>query len=199
MSEDGVAAKISTMQPRVLFVDDEPHVTDALRRALRKEPYEILTARSADEALHILAQAPVDVIVSDEQMPGMCGSEFLATVRRSYPDTARILLTGHASLEAAVRAINEGEIYRFLTKPCDEGDLTLVIEHALQRKEYMGASQQPLVTAERQSAPLHELEKEYPGITTVQRDANGAIILEDAGVDLETLVQTINAAAAKRG
>jgi FixJ family two-component response regulator len=119
-------------------------------------------------------------------------------VRRSYPDIVRILLTGHANLEAAVRAINEGEIYRFLTKPCNEGDLTLAIEHALQRKEHLGASQQPLVTAEQQSAPLHELEKEYPGITAVQRDASGAIILEDVGVDLETLVRTINGATAKR-
>jgi len=187
------------MQPKVLFVDDEPHVIEALRRVLQKAPYEILTASSADEALYILAQAAVDVIVSDERMPGMSGSEFLATVRHTYPDTVRILLTGHASLEAAVRAINEGEVYRFLTKPCNEGDLTLAIEHALQRKERMIASPQPFVIAERQSAPLHELEQEYPGITRVHRDASGAIILEDAGVDLETLVQTINVAAAKRG
>ena len=199
MSEGGVSARRETMQPKVLFVDDEPHVIEALRRVLQKAPYEILTASSADEALYILAQAAVDVIVSDERMPGMSGSEFLATVRHTYPDTVRILLTGHASLEAAVRAINEGEVYRFLTKPCNEGDLTLAIEHALQRKESMVASQQPLAGAERQSAPLHELEQEYPGITRVHRDASGAIILEDAGVDLEALVQTINVAAAKRG
>ena len=187
------------MQPRVLFVDDEPHVTEALRRVLKKAPYEILTASSADEALQILAQVSVDVVVSDERMPGMAGSELLATVRHAYPDTVRIILTGHASLEAAVRAINEGEVYRFLTKPCNEGDLTLALEHALQRKESMIASQQPLAGAERQSAPLHELEQEYPGITRVHRDASGAIILEDAGVDLETLVRTITVVAAKRG
>ena len=187
------------MQPRVLFVDDEPHVIEALRRVLQKAPYEILTASSADEALHILAQVSVDVVVSDERMPGMAGSELLATVRHAYPDTVRIILTGHASLEAAVRAINEGEVYRFLTKPCNEGDLTLAIEHALQRKESLIANPQPLAGAERQAAPLHELEQEYPGITRVRRDASGAIILEDAGVDLETLVRTITVAAAKRG
>ena len=123
------------MQPRVLLVDDEPHVTEALKRVLREEAYDIRTASSARTALQILARETVDVVVSDERMPGMSGSEFLATVRRSYPNTVRILLTGHANLEAAVRAINEGEIYRFLTKPCKEADLTRAIEHALRRKE----------------------------------------------------------------
>jgi len=123
------------MQPRVLLVDDEPHVTEALKRVLREEAYDIRTASSARTALQILAREAVDVVVSDERMPGMSGSEFLATVRRSYPNTVRILLTGHANLEAAVRAINEGEIYRFLTKPCKEADLTRAIEHALRRKE----------------------------------------------------------------
>ena len=66
------------MQPRVLFVDDEPHVTEALRRVLKKAPYKILTASSADEALQILTQVSVDVVVSDERMPGMAGSELLA-------------------------------------------------------------------------------------------------------------------------
>src|SRR2546425_2358089 len=154
-----------TMQPRVLLVDDEPHVTEALKRVLREEAYDIRTASSARTALQILAREAVDVVVSDERMPGMSGSEFLATVRRSYPNTVRILLTGHASLEAAVRAINEGEVYRFLTKPCKEADLTRAIEHALQRKERLIASQPPFVTTEGQSAPLHELEQEYPGIT----------------------------------
>ena len=80
------------MQPRVLFVDDEPRVTKALKRTLPKEAYTTLTASSGHEALQILAQEPIDIIVADERMPGICGSELLAQVCRTYPDTVRILL-----------------------------------------------------------------------------------------------------------
>jgi len=122
------------VQPCVLLVDDEPLITTTLKRVLRKEPYDICTANSGAEALQILARKPVDVIVSDERMPGMSGSEFLAVARQQYPDTARIILTGQANLEAAIRAINEGAICRFLTKPCKEDDLTLAIGEALRQK-----------------------------------------------------------------
>jgi FixJ family two-component response regulator len=74
-------------------------------------------------------------------MPGMSGSEFLGIVRQNYPDTARIILTGHASLEAAIRAINEGAICRFLTKPCTELDLILAIDEALDQKAWKKALQ----------------------------------------------------------
>ena len=86
------------MQHKVLFVDDEPNGTKALKRALRREPYDILSAGSADESLEMLERESVDVVVSDENMPGMTGSEFLAVVYEKYPDTIRIILTGHASL-----------------------------------------------------------------------------------------------------
>ena len=124
-----------TMTPMtVLFVDDEPQITSALKRALHKEPLRVLQAHSGAEALEILAHEPVDVIVSDEVMPGMTGSELLAQVRELYPEMVRIILTGHASLEATVRAINEGRIYRYLFKPCSERELLEVISTALEEK-----------------------------------------------------------------
>lgn len=123
------------MTHKVLFVDDEPLVTEALKRSLSEEEYKILTANSADEALDILAREPVDVVVADEKMPGMSGSEFLAAVCQEHPDTIRIMLTGQASLEAAVRSINEGEIYRFLTKPWNKDNLAITIRQALQQKD----------------------------------------------------------------
>ena len=122
------------MMPKILLVDDEPKVTDALTKTLRNDEYEILSAHSAEEALQVLAREPIDVVVTDEQMPGMSGSELLARVCREYPDTVRIILTGHGSLEAAVRAINEGEIYRFLEKPCDAEQVDRVIRQALQQR-----------------------------------------------------------------
>lgn len=124
------------MSCRVLLVDDEPSVTDALRRALRgRIPGTVLTATSAREALAILAREPVDVIVSDEQMPEMSGSELLSRVRTAHPRTVRIILTGQASFESAIRAINDAEIYRFLTKPCRTDDLIACIDSAIRARD----------------------------------------------------------------
>ena len=119
------------MRPKILFVDDEPHVTSALQRVLRRETYDIVTAHSADEAFVVMERERIDVVVSDERMPNMLGSEFLSIVRRDYPDTVRIILTGEASLDAAMRAINEGQVYSFLSKPCDDGELTQAIAGGL--------------------------------------------------------------------
>ncbi len=180
------------MPHKVLFVDDEPHVTEGLKRVLRKEPYDFLSASSAKEALVILKREGVDVVVSDEKMPGMSGAELLTVVRREYPDTIRIILTGHASLDAAIRAINDGGIYRFLTKPCNEADLAVTIRQALQQKDLMAESRQLLKKVRLQSALLQELEKAHPGITHVKRSIQGAVILDDADCDLDMLIKKMN-------
>ena len=179
------------MKHRVLFVDDEPHVTEGLKRALRKEPYEILTASSAQEAFEILARAPVDIVISDERMPGMSGSEFIAAVRQKYPDTIRMILTGHASLNAVIRAVNEGEIYRFFTKPCNEVDLSITIRQALQQKDLKTETQRLLQVTKLQSILLEDLETHHPGITQVETDASGAVLIEDTNSDFETLLAEI--------
>jgi DNA-binding NtrC family response regulator len=180
------------MSHTVLFVDDEPYVTEALKRGLRKEPYEILSAKSAAEALEIMAHKAVDVVVSDENMPGMSGSEFLSVVCRKYPDTIRIILTGHATLDAAIRAINEGKIYRFLTKPCNDVDLAVTVRQALQQKALVSGSQRLLKTVRYQSAIFQELEQEHPGITSVKRDSAGTILMEDTECDLKRLLEQID-------
>ena len=159
------------MRPKILFVDDEPHVTAALQRVLRREPYDIVTAHSADEAFVVMERERVDVVVSDERMPNMLGSEFLSVVRRDYPDTVRIILTGEASLEAAMRAINEGQVYRFLSKPCEEGALTQAIAEGLgqrtsrQEAEVQAKEQEP---TDYPASAIRELEAQDPAITEVQ-------------------------------
>jgi len=122
------------MAQTILLVDDEPHVLDGLKRTLHKEPYTILTAHSAEQAAQVLDAHDVDLIVSDEEMPGMSGTTFLAAVAAARPDTVRIVLTGHPSLPAALRAINEGKVYQFFTKPCNEIDLAITIRRALEQK-----------------------------------------------------------------
>jgi diguanylate cyclase (GGDEF)-like protein/PAS domain S-box-containing protein len=120
--------------PRILFVDDEEEILRSIQREFHFEPLEILTATSAVEALNILARENVDVIVSDDRMPGMTGSELLAEVNRLYPEICKIMLTGHGNFTSAVRTINEARIYRFLLKPVSGEDLIGIIHHALQER-----------------------------------------------------------------
>jgi EAL domain-containing protein (putative c-di-GMP-specific phosphodiesterase class I) len=114
----------------VLFVDDEPHVTANFRIMFRKAPFQVLVANSGEQALAILSQSSVDIVVSDEQMPDMPGSALLAEVRRLYPETVRIILTGEASLDAAIAAINQAGIFRFLRKPCPAEELVACLKEA---------------------------------------------------------------------
>ena len=131
------------MPPALLLVDDDPNVLHGLTRALCHQPLGIFTAKSAEEAMWVFKTRHVDVIVSDEQMPGTSGTELLAWVAEHYPEAVRILLTGHASVDTAVRAINEATVYKFFVKPCKEFDLAMAIRQALEQKqEHAGKPEQ---------------------------------------------------------
>src|SRR5580700_8754621 len=97
----------------ILLVDDETHITDALSRHFPTRTFKVFKAKSAAEALDILERHNIDVVVSDERMPGESGAAFLGNVRRRFPKAIRMMLSGQASLEVAIRAINDGEVYRF--------------------------------------------------------------------------------------
>lgn len=181
------------MAHNVLLVDDDANLLAALRRALRREPYRIFAAETPQAALALMAREPIDVVVSDEAMPGMSGTEFLAHVRARYPDTIRIVLTGHGSLEVAMRAINQGEVYRFFTKPANPVELAIAIRQALQQKDLLLESRRLLHTVRRQSAVMEELEREVKGITRVSRDATGAIVLSEVPTDLDKLLAEVQA------
>ncbi len=166
------------MKHTILIIDDDVAIREMMKESFSKEPYTVLIAGSADEALSILSQEPVDVVISDEKMPGMSGSELLAVVRKKYPDTIRMILTGHANLDTAIRAINEGEIYRFFKKPCNMIDLAITVRQALQHKAVLEESQRLQKVVKQQSTLLDDIEQQYPGISTVKRNEKGAIILE---------------------
>ncbi len=119
----------------LLLVDDEKPIVDALRRTLRPEGYRIVTAQSGDEALALLAIHRVDVIVSDQRMPGISGTELLNRVRTLYPQTVRIMLTAYADAKTIAEAINEGAIYKFLAKPWDDEELREVVRLAFRHHE----------------------------------------------------------------
>jgi DNA-binding NtrC family response regulator len=179
------------MKPTVLLVDDDANLLDGLCRRLRREPYDIVTASSAEEALEILRDRPVDVVISDEEMPGTPGTVFLHEVRKRYPDTVRFILTGKATLDSAVSAINNGGVTRYFIKPCDLTDLAISIRMGLQHRELMLAARKLLQKGRRQSALLARLEKAYPNITRVDRDNDGAIVLEDSNGDFDQLMKAI--------
>ncbi|HEV8311829.1 MAG TPA: response regulator [Burkholderiaceae bacterium] len=119
---------------RVLLIDDEPNVLKALGRSLRGCGFGVATAAGGDEALALLHRESVDAIVCDMRMPGMSGTEVLKRSLRVAPDAVRVLLTGHADIGSAISAINEGEVFRYLTKPWDDLLLLQVLHDGLARK-----------------------------------------------------------------
>ena len=128
-------------KPQILCVDDEQRVVEGLALVLRRE-YEVHTASGADEALKKLREVPdLAVVVSDMRMPRMDGAAFLHEVMVRRPDAARILLTGQADRDEAIRAVNQGQIFRFLTKPCPPDQLKTAID--------AGVVQYRLLNAER--------------------------------------------------
>jgi CheY-like chemotaxis protein len=114
----------------LLLLDDEPSILASLTRLLRREGYTILTATSPEEAFNLMANQPAQVVISDQRMPEMSGTEFLSRIRQLYPDTLRIVLTGYTDLESVTGAINRGSIYKFLTKPWDDDQLREQIREA---------------------------------------------------------------------
>lgn len=167
--------------PKILIVDDEENILHSLKRLFRKEEYDILTAKSGAEGLEILDSHDIDLIISDLKMPNMNGVEFLAEAKRRTPDALRIMLTGHADVKAVMDAIDQGEVYRFLLKPWNDDELRITIKQALEfyyvQKENKALAQ----TVKRQNQILKELEKEYPGISSVNRDQDGTIVLSVEG------------------
>jgi response regulator RpfG family c-di-GMP phosphodiesterase len=119
------------MNQRVLFVDDEPNILEGIQRTLRKQ-VELETASSGAEALRLIGESgPFAVVISDMRMPAMNGAQFLAKVREQEPNTVRMILSGHADLDATIAAVNEGHIYRFLTKPCPTDRLLAAVQDGL--------------------------------------------------------------------
>ena len=164
---------------RILIVDDEENVCNALRRALRTEGYEIFVAHEPSEGLALLKQRQVDMVLSDHLMPNMTGLEFLKTVRDRHPDSVRIMLTGHADMQTAISAINHGEIYRFLTKPWDDTELKVTLHLAFEQLALERENRRLLATVRSQQTLLKSLEESHPGIARLVRDERGAILLDD--------------------
>lgn len=119
---------------RILCVDDEPNVLAALRRLFRKQGYQILTAESGGAGLEMLKNQAADLVISDMRMPEMNGVQFLEQVRKDWPNTIRLLLTGYADNQQILDAIERGVVCRYVAKPWDDNDILLIVHDALERK-----------------------------------------------------------------
>ncbi|OIR17230.1 cyclic di-GMP phosphodiesterase response regulator RpfG [mine drainage metagenome] len=150
----------------LLFVDDEPSILSSLKRLFHPCGYRTFTATGGAQGLEIMQRETVDLVISDMRMPEMNGAQFLEQVNERWPDTVRILLTGHAEIGATIDAINRGHIYRYISKPWEDNDLVLSIKHALH---------------------VRQLEREKRGLEELTRRQNEE--LKDLNANLEEKVR----------
>lgn len=163
----------------LLFVDDEERVTKLLKMIFRSD-YEVWTATSGRAALEIISRQAIDVVVSDQRMPGMTGIELLAEIRKVSPATMRILLTGYSDLAAILGSVNEGEVFRFVNKPWDHDDIKRIVGEA----------------ADIARSTSHEVLKASDGDTVMPSGAVGVpelLLLDDNQADLEAMVSSLGA------
>lgn len=145
---------------KILMVDDEQHLLESYRRVLR-DLFDFHTALGSDQALAALkSDGPFAVIVSDIKMPAMSGIDLLAQVKKLYPETIRIVLTGYADLQTAIDSVNRGDIFRFLTKPCDIDSLTQAIVAGIEQFELTRAANE-LAIVQRLKAGLEQTLKAF--------------------------------------
>jgi two-component system, probable response regulator PhcQ len=169
------------MNRSVLLVDDDKCLLAGLVRLLHQQPYHIHTARSGEEAIDFLRTRKIDVIVSDECMPGMSGTELLTWVAENCPDVVRIVLTGHPETETAIRAINDAGVSHFFTKPCNAARLAVTIRTILERKASLEEGRHTLESCQRQ---LRELDRLSQDVRFQAR-----IISQDLQIPIERILE----------
>ncbi|MCL6582774.1 MAG: response regulator [bacterium] len=160
----------------LLLVDDDPIILKSLTRALLEEErrkkykkkYNIFTTTNSFEAFEIVENFKIHLVISDEKMPQMQGHEFLRRIRTMDPHIMRIILTGQTDFQIAIKAINEGEIYRFLTKPWDNFELNVIVNQALNLFDLEAKNRYLLKKVNQQAATLRILEHRYPEIAATE-------------------------------
>ncbi len=150
---------------RILLVDDSPNVLRSLERSLKSKGYDIFTAMSGQDAMYTLQQNDIDLIISDERMPGVVGSDLLKAVKMKYPKVIRILLTGSTDVETIKNAVNKGEVFRFFTKPWDDFELSIAVRQGLQQRALELMNAKLLEFIKKRGDMIRQLEEEYPNIS----------------------------------
>ena len=186
-TEAGGQAGNDHVQPeryKILFVDDEPNVLKSMRRIFRQENYDLFTAESGEAALAILEkEQPLHVVISDHRMPRMTGTELLKQIKSRYPKTIRIMLTGYADTDAVMGAVNDGAVYKFITKPWNDDDLRLTVGLALEQYDLIRENQSLKQQAETQKKEL----KRLSGFINNHRSQLGSLLVKEGIID-ETIL-----------
>jgi len=201
--------RLGEKERTLLLVDDEENILSSMKRLLRREGYRLLTANSGEEGLEVLARNDVDVILSDQRMPGMTGVEFLRRAKELSPRSVRLVLSGYTELQSVTSAINEGAIYKFLTKPWDDDLLKENIAEAFRRKDMSDENQrlsEEVKVANRELANANARLKSMldQKQQQIQRDETALNVFQEVlqmlpwpliGVDDDGMIATLNAQA----
>lgn len=173
---------MSDFKHAVLCVDDESNILNALKRLLRKEDYQFLTAGSGPAALQMIEENPgIHLVISDQRMPGMSGTEFLANVSEKHPEILRIVLTGYTEIDAITEAINKGHIYKFILKPWNDQNLTLDIRHCLEQYELKEAN---LKLHEKVLQQNEELKRINENLEAIVKERTAELKLQNQALEL---------------
>ncbi len=172
----------------LLFVDDEENVLRALERIFLEENYKIFKASSAADALEIMEKEKIHLVVSDHRMPGMSGSQLLKEIKQRWPDTIRIMLTGYADIQSIMGAVNEGAVYKFITKPWNDEDLRLTVSLALQQYVLIQENRQLKDLAKKQQIKI----KNYSTLFDENRGVMGNILLKSGVINKNDLDRALS-------
>jgi DNA-binding NtrC family response regulator len=163
----------------ILCVDDDPWILATAKKILEVGGYRVLTTTDPLQVLPLIEWEEVDMVVADLAMPEVDGVHLLQRVRELYPDVPRILLSGTASLESALRAINESEVFRFLTKPIEQETLLRTVGEAALRRQAMRQTAARERAAARRESALGKLEEQHPGLGSAQLEDGVHVISSD--------------------
>ena len=205
-AQDASSPALKAHQRTLLLVDDEQNIISSLCRLLRRDGFRILTANSGAEALQQLAANKVDVILSDQRMPGMTGVELLRRAKELYPETVRMSLSGYTEIQSITDAVNEGSVYKFLTKPWDDEQLRGHVNAAFRHKGLADENRElsaQLRSANRELAAVNERMQKFAG-TQQEQILRDEVLLLSAhelleylpvaviGFDIEGMVAYLN-------
>ncbi len=146
---------ISQFKYNLLVVDDEPEVTKSLRRQFRKK-YTVFTANTAKDALNIMEHNDIQVIISDQRMPEITGIDFFMMIKSKYPNALKLILTGYSDIEAVIGAINEGQVFRYITKPWHPKELEAIIQEAFEKYELITKNKRLMRSLQETNLSLEE-------------------------------------------
>ncbi|MFA6217409.1 MAG: response regulator [Candidatus Omnitrophota bacterium] len=164
----------------ILIVDDEQNILSSLSRLLRAEDRDINIAGCVQEGLDKLKSlGGVDLVISDNRLPDGQGVDFLVKVKQLYPDSIRILFTGYPDLEAAIQAINKGQVYRFITKPWENEELKMIVKQSLDYFDVVRDNRVLLKIARQQAEWLEAMQKKYPQVSPEELTKGGMYIIEE--------------------